>query len=100
MPTRKPGITWNPKPVSSASKAKTAKAAGSAAQAKAAASTPKPIKAGGVTPAKDTRYVVKKGDNLTAIAKAHGTTLAKVVKLNPSIKDPNKIWRGTKVRLK
>jgi murein DD-endopeptidase MepM/ murein hydrolase activator NlpD len=38
-------------------------------------------------------YTVVKGDNLTKIAKAHGTTVAALVKLN-GIKDKNKINNG------
>jgi murein DD-endopeptidase MepM/ murein hydrolase activator NlpD len=38
-------------------------------------------------------YTVKKGDNLTKIAKAHGTTVAALVKLN-GIKDKNVINIG------
>jgi murein DD-endopeptidase len=38
-------------------------------------------------------YTVVKGDNLTKIAKAHGTTVATLVKLN-GIKDKNKISIG------
>ena len=38
-------------------------------------------------------YTVVKGDNLTKIAKAHGSTVAELVKLN-SIKDKNKISIG------
>jgi murein DD-endopeptidase MepM/ murein hydrolase activator NlpD len=57
------------------------------AKAKAA---PKPKAA--PAPAGNT-YTVKKGDNLTKIAKAHGTTVASLVKLN-GIKDANKIAIG------
>lgn len=39
-------------------------------------------------------YTVKSGDNLTTIAKAYGTTVNAIVKLNPSIKNPNKIYVG------
>ena len=38
-------------------------------------------------------YTVVKGDNLTKIAKANGTTVAALVKLN-GIKDANKIAMG------
>ena len=57
------------------------------AKAKAA---PKPKAA--PAPAGNT-YTVKKGDNLTKIAKAHGTTVAALVKLN-GIKDKNLINIG------
>jgi LysM repeat protein len=57
--------------------------------------TPKPAKA--KAPAKPKSkaktYTVVKGDNLTKIAKANGTTVAALVKLN-GIKDANKIAIG------
>ena len=40
-----------------------------------------------------TKYVVKKGDNLTMIAKKYGTTVDKLVKKN-NIKNPNLIYPG------
>jgi murein DD-endopeptidase MepM/ murein hydrolase activator NlpD len=56
---------------------------------------PKPVKA--KAPAKPKKaaktYTVVKGDTLTKIAKAHGSTVAELVKLN-SIKDKNKISIG------
>ena len=56
---------------------------------------PKPVKA--KAPAKpkatDKTYTVVKGDNLTKIAKAHGTTVSALVKLN-NIKDKNLILIG------
>jgi murein DD-endopeptidase MepM/ murein hydrolase activator NlpD len=65
-----------------------------AAPAKVSA-TPKPAKA--KAPAKPKAvaktYTVVKGDNLTKIAKANGTTVAALVKLN-GIKDKNKISIG------
>ena len=56
---------------------------------------PKPVKA--KAPAKPKKvantYTVVKGDTLTKIAKAHGSTVAELVKLN-KIKDKNKISIG------
>jgi murein DD-endopeptidase MepM/ murein hydrolase activator NlpD len=65
-----------------------------AAPAKASA-TPKPAKAKAPAKpkAKAKTYTVVKGDNLTKIAKANGTTVAALVKLN-GIKDKNKINIG------
>ena len=67
-----------------------------AAPAKAP-SAPKPAKAKAKAAAKPKAkaktYTVVKGDNLTKIAKAHGTTVAALVKLN-GIKDKNKINIG------
>lgn len=45
-------------------------------------------------------YTVKSGDNLTGIASNHGTTVANLLKLNPSIKNPNLIYVGQKIRVK
>lgn len=43
-------------------------------------------------------YTVKKGDTLTDIAKAHHTTVAKLVSLN-GLKDPNDLTVGQKLKL-
>lgn len=45
-------------------------------------------------------YTVKKGDTMTGIAKKYKTTLAKLDKLNPGIKNLNEIDIGQKVRVK
>lgn len=55
--------------------------------------TPKPAE-----PTKE-YYTVVKGDNLTKIAKKYKTTVAQLVKLN-SIKNPNLIYAGQKLRVK
>ena len=44
-------------------------------------------------------YVVKKGDNLSKIAKNHDTTLAKLRKANPKIKQNGKILVGQRINL-
>ena len=44
-------------------------------------------------------YTVKKGDNLSKIAKKYGTTYQKIAKDN-NIKDPNKIYVGQKLIIK
>jgi LysM domain len=44
-------------------------------------------------------YTVKKGDTLSAIAKANGTTVAKIVTANPSITNPNLIKPGQVFKL-
>lgn len=44
-------------------------------------------------------YTVKSGDNLTNIAKAYGTTIDNLVKLN-NIKDKNKIYVGQVLKIK
>lgn len=45
-------------------------------------------------------YTVKAGDNLTAIARRNGTTVLQLLKLNPNIKDANKIYVNQKIRVK
>ena len=44
-------------------------------------------------------YIVKKGDTLTAICKRYGVTVAQIVKANPFIKDPNKIYIGDRLTI-
>jgi hypothetical protein len=44
-------------------------------------------------------YTVKSGDNLTNIAKRYGVTVSQIVKWN-SIKNPNLIYAGQKLRVK
>ena len=43
-------------------------------------------------------YVVKRGDNLTVIAKKNGTTVAVLTRMN-GIKNPNKIYVGQKLQV-
>jgi LysM repeat protein len=81
--------------------------AGSKTRPSASASSTKPstkpnVGAGGST----TKYVVKKGDTLSGIAKNSGLSLAEVRKLNPELMSNPKykkgaaIWSGTKVNVK
>lgn len=42
-------------------------------------------------------YTVKKGDTLSKIAREHNTTVSAIAKLNPDIKDVNKIYIGQKI---
>jgi LysM repeat protein len=44
-------------------------------------------------------HIIKKGDTLYSIAKAHGTTLQQICDWN-GIKDPDKIYLGQKIRVK
>ena len=44
-------------------------------------------------------YKIKSGDTLSGIAKARGTTVSKIMKMNPSIKDKNKIRAGAGLKL-
>jgi LysM repeat protein len=59
---------------------------------------PKPVAAKPAASGAST-YTVVSGDNLTKIAKANGTTVAALVKLN-GIKDANKINVGQVIKLK
>ena len=45
-------------------------------------------------------YVVKKGDTLSKIARAKGTSLTQILQLNPAITNPNKIYVGQKIRIR
>lgn len=44
-------------------------------------------------------YIVKSGDTLWAIANAHGLSLARLLQLNPQIKNPNLIFPGQAVHV-
>ena len=44
-------------------------------------------------------HVVVRGDTLWEIARRYGVALERVVELNPSIRNPNLIYPGQKVRL-
>ena len=45
-------------------------------------------------------HTVKKGENLTLIAKKYGTTVNNILKLNSSIKNPNLIYVNQRIRVK
>ncbi len=51
-----------------------------------------------VSPAEGEIYIIKRGDNLTNIAKQHGTTVAEILKLN-KIEDERKLQIGQKLIL-
>lgn len=44
-------------------------------------------------------YTIKKGDTLSAIAKKYNTTIENIMKANPSIKNPNKIYAGQVIQI-
>lgn len=44
-------------------------------------------------------YKIRKGDSISKIAKAKNTTVDEILKLNPNIKNPNKIFIGMKLKL-
>lgn len=44
-------------------------------------------------------YKIKKGDNLTKIAKANGTTVKALLEANPNIKNPNLIYAGETLKI-
>ena len=45
-------------------------------------------------------YVIQRGDTLTRIAHRFGTTIRRLMDLNPRITDPNKIYAGDRIRVK
>jgi hypothetical protein len=45
-------------------------------------------------------HTVKKGETLSGIAKAYGTTLSALIALNPQIKNPNLIYVGDSVKIR
>lgn len=53
----------------------------------------------GPDPEPETYYIVKRGDNLTKIAKMYGVTVAQLVEWN-NIKNPNLIFPGEKLLIK
>jgi len=44
-------------------------------------------------------YVIQKGDTLSALAKSYKISMDELLKLNPQITDPNKIYAGHKLNL-
>ncbi|MBX9364655.1 MULTISPECIES: LysM peptidoglycan-binding domain-containing protein [Streptomyces] len=44
-------------------------------------------------------YVVKRGDNLTKIARMHHVTLDEILEWNPQIKNPDLIHPGDRIRV-
>jgi LysM repeat protein len=48
-------------------------------------------------PANTITYTVKRGDTLSAIARRHNTTVAAILKLNPQIRNPNRLWAGQRI---
>lgn len=45
-------------------------------------------------------HVVESGETLSGICKDEKVKMSKVLELNPDIKDPNKIYKGQKIRIK
>ncbi len=57
--------------------------------------------ANGGAPRKSAQYyVVRKGDTLTMIAHRFGTTVQRLLSLNPQIVDPEKLFAGDRIRVK
>ena len=54
---------------------------------------------GHVVPSKSKSYSIKSGDTLSQVAKRQGTTLKALLAANPSIKDPNRIRIGQKIKM-
>ncbi len=44
-------------------------------------------------------YRIVRGDNLTNIAKTHGTSISEILKLNPYVTNPNLIYAGKTLKL-
>jgi LysM repeat protein len=44
-------------------------------------------------------YVVKRGDTLGAIARSYNTTVATLLRLNPQIRNPNRLYIGQRIRV-
>jgi len=51
------------------------------------------------TPTGGTSYTIQSGDTLSAIAVRNKTTVTELMKLNPQITDPNKIYAGANLNL-
>jgi LysM repeat protein len=51
------------------------------------------------TPAVKDVITIQSGDNLSTIAKKYGTTVDNIMRLNPHIKDANKIYVGQQLQL-
>lgn len=66
---------------------------------KSAIDKPKP-QDGSDTQPQAVYYTVVRGDTLSKIAKANGTTVKAIQALNPAITNPNKIYVGQTIRLK
>ena len=45
-------------------------------------------------------YVIKRGDTLSGIAAKFGTSISKLMSLNPQIKNPNLIYAGKTIRIR
>lgn len=50
-------------------------------------------------PANTTVYVVQRGDTLSAIARRNNTTVAAILRLNPQIRNPNRLYVGQRILL-
>ena len=66
-----------------------------AASAKPAATSAKPS----ATSPKTKSYTIKKGDTISELAKIYGTTVGRLLKANPSIKDANSIRVGQTIKV-
>ena len=62
-------------------------------------SSPAPVKVAAPKPTSTKVYVVKKGDTLSEIAKAHKTTSTKIMALNPTIKKADTIYVGQTLKM-
>ena len=51
------------------------------------------------TKSSSTTYKIKLGDMLALVAKKHNVTVADIMRANPSIKNPNKIFAGQTIKI-
>jgi len=77
------------------SKPPAASAKPAATSAKPAATSAKPS----ATSPKTKSYTIKKGDTISELAKIYGTTVGRLLKANPSIKDANSIRVGQTIKV-
>ncbi len=93
--------TPTPSPAPSAPEASSPAAASEQPTESSAAETPAPTPKATPKPATGgyTVYVVKSGDTMYAIAKKFSTTVAAIMALNPTIKDPAVIHPGQKIKI-
>ena len=57
------------------------------------------FKSSGSTHSTAKTHVVRSGETLGKIAKDNNTTIAKILSMNKSLKDPDKIFAGQKIRV-
>jgi len=87
--------TTKSKPPAASAKPAATSAKPAATSAKPAATSAKPS----ATSPKTKSYTIKKGDTISELAKIYGTTVGRLLKANPSIKDANSIRVGQTIKV-